>query len=172
MRINYITNLDVNNYSGGWSGMNHNVYLQLNQRFDVNLIQNINPSYSLIERIFSKALRLLGLKGIFPAFSAGRLKRIKAQVESRFDTSALINFYHGSTPWVSVNSMLPYAVYLDCCFASYIRVYHDPKHFSIKQLDDLFNKEAKFLKNATNVFFSSRWALNELRHGKHKDLLR
>ena len=25
VRINYITSLDVNNYSGGWSGMNHKI---------------------------------------------------------------------------------------------------------------------------------------------------
>ena len=161
VRINYITSLDVNNYSGGWSGMNHNVYQQLKRRFDVELIQNINPPYFLKEKILSKVLRLVHLRGMFPAFSAGRLKKIKEQVESRLDTQAQFNFYHGSTPWATVTNTLPYAAYLDCCFASYISVYHDPKQFNSKQIDGLFKKEAEFLSNARSVFFSSRWALDD-----------
>ena len=61
--INYITNLDVNEESGGWLGMNHHVYNQLASKFDVNLIQKIDPPYSVADRYLSKVLRVAGLRG-------------------------------------------------------------------------------------------------------------
>src|SRR6187402_305159 len=106
IRINYITNLDVNKYSGGWSGMNHNIYQQLSGQFHLHLLQKIDPPYFLSERIISKAFRIAGMKGVFPAFTRSRLKRVKAQVESAIDNSCQLNFYHGATPWLLVSNKL------------------------------------------------------------------
>jgi len=167
IRINYITNLDVDNYSGGWSGMNYNIYQQLSGKFHIHLLQKIDPPYILSEKIFSKAFRNAGMKGIFPAFTKRRLKQIKMQVESEIDNSCQLNFYHGVTPWLLVENKLPYAVYLDCCFWSYINVYHNSQQFSSRQLKNLFNKEADFLNNAKYVFFSSKWALQDAKTGYH-----
>src|SRR5688572_21628359 len=159
--VNYITNLDINRYSGGWSGMNHHIHQQLSRKFKINLIQNVDPPYLLNERIVSKAFRLAGLKSIFPAFSKSRLTMIKKQVEDKIGNKGIFNFYHGSTPWILVKNKLPYALYLDCCFNSYISVYHDKEEFSKSQLEELYKKEADFLSNAQYVFFSSRWALKD-----------
>lgn len=164
IRINYITNLDVNNYSGGWSGMNHHVYGQLTRCFDVNLIQNVNPPYFLSERVVSKVFRVAGMKGIFPAFTRGRLNKIKEEVERKIDTNGQLNFYHGSTPWLHIENKSPYSAYLDCCFSSYIRIYHKQEHFNARQLKELFNKETEFLDNANSIFFSSRWALDDTKN--------
>jgi glycosyltransferase involved in cell wall biosynthesis len=169
IRINYITNLDVNNYSGGWSGMNYHVHDQLSRQFDVHLVQNVNPPFFLSDRIISKAFRIAGLKGNFPAFTEQRLSRIKAEVESKLHHSAQLNFYHGATPWLHVENKIPYALYLDCSFSTYISVYHQQRHFDTKQLGRLFTKEAEFLKNACCVFFSSKWALNEAKNGYRLD---
>lgn len=163
IRINYITNLDIDNYSGGWSGMNHHVYNELRREFDINLIQKVDPPYSLTERIASKMFRLAGLEGKFPAFTNGRLNTIKENVERRLDDSSQYSFFHGSTPWLHVANKVPYAAYLDCCFASYIRVYHKQSDFSSRQLKHLFQQESKFLDGASNVFFSSKWALDDTR---------
>ena len=160
-RINYITNLNVHNFSGGWSGMNHYVHDQLSKQFDVHLIQDVNPRYNLSERVMSKALRLAGRTGNFPAFTRRRLNTIKQEVESRMDKTAQLNFYHGSTPWLHVENEKPYAIYLDCCFYSYITVYHNKEFFNSNQLHTLFDKEAAFLNDARWVFFSSQWALND-----------
>lgn len=159
--INYITNLDVKEFSGGWSGMNHNVYNQLAAEFNVHLVQKVNPPYSSAERLVSKGLRILGLKGSFPAFTRRRLEKIQQLVEERLKQQAHINFYHGATPWLLIRNKRPYAIYLDCCFSSYIRVYHDSKKFSSRQLNYLFRKERDFLQNALCVFFSSKWALQD-----------
>ncbi|MBL7698723.1 MAG: glycosyltransferase family 4 protein [Chitinophagaceae bacterium] len=161
IRINYITNLDVNEFSGGWSGMNHNVYGQLKKRFEVHTVQKVNPPYSPRVVYASKAAKVLGLKRTFPAFTARRLKQIADEVSSKRDDKAALNFYHGATPWLLTGNNVPYAMYLDCCFATYIRVYHDQSKFSARQLKYIFDKERDFLNNALCVFFSSKWAMDE-----------
>lgn len=158
--INYITNLSVNDFSGGWSGMNQNIYLQLKKRFSVRLIENINPPYFRRDRFFSKLYRIFGSKGVFPAFTAKRLSLISSMVDNIIVESEL-NFFHGVTPWLHVKNKNPYALYLDACFATYIKVYHNQCDFSDKQINELFKKEAGFLNNAQAVFFSSAWAMED-----------
>lgn len=159
--INYVTNIDVDELSGGWSAMNHNIYLQLDKKFKVNLVKNINPPYLFSEKLGSKLLRMMGLRGLYPAFSNQRLDKIAAQVESHLLPSCHLNFFHGTTPWLHVNNMLPYSAYIDACFATYINVYHNPHEFSSGQQRRLYQEEAQFLSNAIAIFFSSAWALND-----------
>lgn len=161
MMINYISNLDVRDQSGGWSGMNYHLYLQLRKKFQINLIDQINPPYFFSERLFSKGSRVFGLKGMFPAFSRRRLNVIGEAVDSQILETAQFNFFHGSTSWLHVKSKLPYVLYLDASFASYISIYHRITQFSNSQLNELFEKETRFLSNAKAVFFSSSWALND-----------
>ncbi len=75
--------------------------------------------------------------------------------------TADMNFFHGATPWLYIESKAPYFAYLDACFATYINVYHDIEDFSKKQIETLFKLEAQFLGDASAVFFSSRWALED-----------
>ena len=159
--INYITNLPVKEFSGGWSGMNHHIYLQLKKHFKVNLFENINPAYSFTDKLVSKFYRLAGLKGKFVAFTNERLNLIKNEAEPKLDTTADLNFYHGATLWLHVANKIPYALYLDACFGTYIKVYHNQTDFSVNQLNELFKKESVFLNNAQAVFFSSAWAMND-----------
>lgn len=163
-KINYITNLPVSEYSGGWSGMNHNVYLQLCKYHQVNLVEKINPSYFAIDIWTSRLWRAVKMKGLFPAFTRRRLKRIAALIDPKLDSSATLNFFHGSTSWLNVKSQLPYALYADACFATYMDVYHDASRFSEKQLDELYEREGSFLSKASAVFFSSQWALNDAKN--------
>lgn len=158
----------MNQFSGGWSGMNHHIYNQLKQQFNIHVVDEINPPFFTRERIASKLYRMAGLKGLFPAFTPRRLNKINSLVASKIDTSAALNFFHGATPWLHVRTGIPYAMYLDACFASYINVYHNSSDFDAKQLEDIFLKEASFLKMAEAVFFSSGWALNEAK--KHYNL--
>ena len=158
--INYITNLAVNEISGGWSGMNHHVYAQLENSFNINLIKSNPPCFAL-EKWRSKISRSAGMKGIFPAFSENRLKKIGNEVSGAINKKCALNFFHGSTSWLNVRQTQPYALYLDACFYSYINVYHSPKNFNAGQLNKLFKKETLFLENACAVFFSSKWALND-----------
>lgn len=159
--INYITNLPVNEFSGGWSGMNHHIFLQLKKQFKISLVENINPVYSFTDKLVSKFYRSIGLKGKFTAFTANRLNLIKKETETKLNTEAVLNFYHGVTPWLHVENKLPYAIYLDACFATYIKVYHNQSDFSTRQLNELFRKETFFLNRAQAVFFSSDWAMDD-----------
>lgn len=161
IRINYITGLDVNKYSGGWSAMNHHVYEQLKNsgNFSINLIQNIDPPVSIIRKSISKLKRVMDLQGEFFYYSSSRLCRIKKEVEMRLDKSADFDFYHGATPWIMMEKPRPYALYLDASFSTYLDVYHKREKFSSKQLQCIIDSEAKFLEKAANVFFSSSWSL-------------
>ena len=161
IKINYITNLSVQDSSGGWSGMNFNVFRQLADKFEINTIEKINPPYGIPAKIISKLLRSVGMKGSFPAFTAARLNRITKLVEEKIQNDAAYNFYHGVTPWIYVKNKLPYALYTDACFATYIGVYHDDSRFGQRQLNRIFNKEKEFLSKADVVFFSSEWALED-----------
>ena len=44
MKVNFITNLDIGITSGGWGGINFNIYSQLKQYFDVIYV---NVEYGL-----------------------------------------------------------------------------------------------------------------------------
>ena len=141
--------------------MNHEICQQLRIHFSVNLVDKINPPYNISEKIISKAFRMAGIRSIFPAFTRKRLETIKSLVEPKLDKSAALNFYHGSTPWLYVDNRTAYAIYLDCCFKTYMGVYHDSSLFNSRQLNDLYLRETAFLKKAEAVFFSSEWSLNE-----------
>ena len=141
--------------------MNHHIYLQLKKHFKVNLVENINPAYSFTDKLVSKFYRLAGLRGKFVAFTNERLNLIKNEAEPKLDTTADLNFYHGATLWLHVANKIPYALYLDACFGTYIKVYHNQTDFSVNQLNELFKKESVFLNNAQAVFFSSAWAMND-----------
>lgn len=158
--INYITNLNVDQFSGGWSAMNHHIYLQLKKYFDINLIQNVDPSYSFIQKVQSKVFRSINLRGSFPAFTNKRLAKIGKMVNAECRPADL-NFFHGCTPWVAIQSSIPYAVYLDAPFASYIDIYHKRSSYNKKQINRIIQRETRFLGKAMAVFFSSQWALNE-----------
>ena len=164
MKVNYISNISLNEVSGGWSGMNYHVCKELQRHFDVNILDPINPAFSLRSKLASKALRVLGLRGKFPAFTKERLVQIAREIRHNVERNpADIIFYHGSTSWIGYQNNTPYAMYLDACFATYINVYHNPNHFSKKQLAAVMESEIRFLGNASTVFFSSQWALEDTR---------
>jgi glycosyltransferase involved in cell wall biosynthesis len=160
-KINYITNLDVERAGGGWSGMNHNIYKQLSNYYNINLVQKISPPIPLFYKVVSKFVRFFSIPGIFPAFTTSRLLKIKKAVDKQIDRTAQLDFFHGVTPWLLTPGTRPYALYTDACFATYISVYHKASSFSSSQLELLFKIESAFLEKALAVFFSSRWAMEE-----------
>lgn len=141
--------------------MNYHIYRQLIKFYTVNCIEGINPAYNSVEKIISKVKRTIGGKGVFSAFSNKRLTKISHLVTPQINNDAVLNFFHGSTPWLDIRQTKPYSFYTDCCFATYLTVYHNPADFSAKQVKQLYKKEEAFYKNARAVFFSSQWALNE-----------
>jgi len=128
---------------------------------DVRLVEKINPPITLMAKVSSKLLRLAGLPAGFPAFSKGRLRKFAAEVPGNIDDNIDFLFFHGSTQWVDYRPPKRYCVYIDCCFMTYMQVYHRIGQFSQRQIRRIVKKERDFLKGAHRVFFTSSWALRE-----------
>jgi glycosyltransferase involved in cell wall biosynthesis len=161
MKINYITNIPPKQSSGGWSGINLNIYKQLSKRFEVNYIGPINPPFNLTEKAISKVKRAIGAKADFAFFSEKRLNNIKNQL-SVIDISEVdAYFFFGNTPWVKTYPNKPYFVYLDADFITYLKVFSNYSKFSNKSIQRIASQEEKWLNNATAIFFGSHWIKNE-----------
>jgi glycosyltransferase involved in cell wall biosynthesis len=147
--------------SGGWSGFNAAMHASLSRHFALKYVGPIAPPPDLAAKVRSKLWRVLGCPGSFQIFSGRRLKRVANEVQRLADREVELCFFHGSTPWVSFAPLVPYACYVDACFATYVAVYHAQTRFDGTDLRRIEALEASWLRGATRVFFSSTWALEE-----------
>ena len=159
VRANYVSNLPLSETSGGWSGFNVAIFSSLSRHFSLAYVGPISPPDDLPAKVFSRLLRSAGLKGNFAFFSRRRLKNSARLTAQLADRTAKMDFFHGSTPWVAYHPVVPYACYLDVCFATYVSVYHDKTEFDANDLARIGHQEASWLRAATRVFFSSRWGM-------------
>lgn len=169
MKYLFISNVDIRNRRGGWDGLGGKIYDLLTAEYsDVGLLEKLNPPLPFKDKLLSKALRVAKLPASFPAFSSSRLKAYARLVEEQMDPTADHLVFHGPTQWVDYKPNKPYSVYLDCCFITYMEVYHRIDQYSRKQIGRIADKERLFLKNAHSVLFTSNWALRET--CRHYDL--
>jgi glycosyltransferase involved in cell wall biosynthesis len=161
LRINFISNLGLDEKSGGWSGINVALLQELTTHFDVRFVGPINPPSDYPAKIVSKFKRVNGRAGSFHFFSDRRLQRIAKLVADSVDVTADCDFFHGATPWILFKSARPYFLYLDTCFSTYVKVYHDALEFQPDDLDRIFRMEADWLQRATQVFFGTSWAMEQ-----------
>jgi glycosyltransferase involved in cell wall biosynthesis len=159
VRANYVSNLSLSETSGGWSGFNVEIFGSLSRHFSLAYVGPISPPDDLPAKAFSRLLRSTGRKGSFSFFSRRRLKSSARLTAQLADRAAKVDFFHGSTPWVAYHPAVPYACYLDVCFATYVSVYHDKNEFDAGDLERIGRQEASWLRAATRVFFSSRWGM-------------
>jgi glycosyltransferase involved in cell wall biosynthesis len=160
LRVNYISNLDLSQTTGGWTGINVAIYSYLAANFDVDFIGPINPANDFRAKVISKINRLSSYAGNFHFFSERRLKKIAQLVEQEVDINADCDFFHGATPWVLYDSQRPYFLYADTCFSTYMDIYHDRAQFVGKDLNRVYQSEANWLGRAQQVFFGTQWALD------------
>lgn len=160
--MNYISNLDLNQRSGGWSGVNVAIHGVLSKRFELNVLDPINPGFDYPAKVVSKARRTAGLPGKFHFFTSRRLKQIANLISRGADAEADCDFFHGSTPWILYDSPRPYFAIVDTCFSTYVNVYHDRKQFAEDDLNRIFDTEARWLSRASGVFFGTQWALQQV----------
>jgi hypothetical protein len=163
MRINFISNIEPSEISGGISGMNAAAYAALSEVADVRYVGPVNPPASRLAGCLSKIRRRLGMAGGFYFFNEARLLDIAGQVARQCDSSADFDFYMGFTPWILCRNPRPYVAWNDCSFIDYLKIYHDPEDFSSRQRNWLSHTEAAWMANATKVLFSSQWALERTR---------
>jgi glycosyltransferase involved in cell wall biosynthesis len=160
-RGNYITNLSLSEISGGWSGFNAAIFASLSRHYSLEYVGPISPPEDVAAKVGSKLRRLVDIPGSFQFFSAQRLERIAREITNAVDSRAVVDFFHGSTPWVAFAPQIPYACYLDASFSTYISVYHDRSTFDRADVERIDGLEAAWLRRASRIFFSSAWALEE-----------
>jgi len=160
-RANYITNISLSESSGGLSGFNAAMFASLSRHYALEYVGPVSPQPDFPARVVSKVRRVAGWPGSFQFFSQRRLDRIAKEVEHRVRADVALDFFHGSTPWVAYAPPVPYACYLDVCFATYISVYHRRAEFSARDVARIEGQEAEWLRKAARVFFSSSWALED-----------
>lgn len=160
-KINFITNLPLNEVSGGWSGINLRLHRELKKRFEIKYIGPINPQSFFLEKAVSKLQRSFGLKGRFQFFSQRRLEKINQIIKNEIDSDASYNFFFGNTPWIQYTSCVPYGVYMDACFGTYLNVFSEPGKFQTKDVKRICDAEKEWLQNARQIFFGSTWAMEE-----------
>ena len=157
-RINYISNLDPANFSGGWSGINFNLIKILERYFDVNYCGPINPPVGIFEKIISILKKKVAGLGSFYFFSNGRLNRIAKKVNASIDSQAYADFFFGQTSWIKCNTQRIYFTYIDVAFPDYLENYVGLKGWDLKDIDRINKLEKEFLDGAKCVFFTSEWA--------------
>ncbi|HAF25559.1 MAG TPA: hypothetical protein DCK93_22065 [Blastocatellia bacterium] len=160
-RINFITNLDLKDTSGGWTGINQQLFLNLSEHFEINYAGPISPPIDYRAKFVSKLNRIAGRQGTFHFFSRRRLLRIADEILGLADPSADYDFFHGQTPWIEYQSPRPYGVYIDACFSTYMDIYHTRSRFLESDIKRICDLESRWLSNARNVFFGSKWAMEE-----------
>jgi len=157
VKIDFVSNLPLEEESGGWSAISRNIFLQLEKRFDCAFVGPINPDPGILEKTVSKALRLLVRQGQFFFFSESRLAEIADEYDDQ-KTDAQYTLFHGATPWIRCRPDGPYGAYIDAIFPDYMRIYSTPEQFSVKDLLRISQLEKDWLLKADHVFFGSEWA--------------
>lgn len=160
MKINYITNFDLNSTSGGWNGINYKLSNELRLKLKLNYIGPIDPQISRIERFISRVQKFLKIDRNYFFFSERRLKNININyINNRQDTD--LDFFFGATPWVECDVRVKYVVYLDIIFPHYVKLFLQDEKFSTVSINKICKKEMTFLQNASHIFWGSNWAKNE-----------
>ena len=129
----------------------------LRKQFNVHYAGPIDPPALLWQKVVSKALRVAGAPGGFFFFSDERLDAIAAEVETRCDRDAALDFFHGFTPWIRTSPTRPYVAWSDCTFGDYIRIYHDAARFRAGDIARIEKAEAAWLADARFVLFTTGW---------------
>jgi glycosyltransferase involved in cell wall biosynthesis len=160
--VNYISNLNPAERSGGWGGVNSSLYAELAKYFQMNFVGPISPRSDYAAKVVSKVRRTSGLAGSYHFFSQRRLQTISRLIGSQVKTNSQLDFFHGSTPWILYDSPRPYFAYVDTCFSTYINVYHDSTLFIGSDLNRIFDTEARWLSRAAGIFFGTEWAKEQV----------
>jgi|26BtaG_2_1085354.scaffolds.fasta_scaffold03228_3 glycosyltransferase involved in cell wall biosynthesis len=160
-KINFITNLDINLTSGGWGGINYNIYKELKKFYSVDYVGPINPNHVKRQKIYNKVLRAIGIRSDFSFFSQKRLSIISNTLQNHLKEGDY-NFFFGQTCWIDYQSSRPYGVYLDADFKTYLDIFSTPHRFSKKDINRIQKKEERWLQNARDIFVGSEWAWKEM----------
>jgi glycosyltransferase involved in cell wall biosynthesis len=156
--INYVSNLPRDLRSGGFSAMNAAAFSAISKFEPSHYVGPIDPPVVMWQKTWSKLRRVTGAQGSFFFFSERRLNTITNEVKSQRRADARLDFYHGFTPWIATRPERPYIAWSDCTFRDYVDIFHCREQFDRDDLERIEQSEAAWLKNASRVLFTSRWA--------------
>jgi glycosyltransferase involved in cell wall biosynthesis len=156
--INFVSNQPRGLGNGGVSALSAAACAALETRYAVTYVGPIDPVVDPIAKARSRALRACGLGGDFAAFSDSRLRRIAGEVERQARADAALDVYLGFTSWVLTRPPRSYLALGDCTFHDYIGVFHDRRRFRAGDLRRIETAEARWLRAAAHVLFTSDWA--------------
>jgi len=173
MRVNFITNLGLQEVSGGFSAMNAAAHEALTEIADVHYVGPINPRVSFCGWMVAKLQRSVGQPSKFFFFSEARLRLIAEEVNRRRRADADIDFFHGFTPWVRCRPASPYVAWSDCCFRDYLDIYHPARLFDAADVMRICSTEAEWMRGAHVIVLSSEWARlrSKTHYGLSEELL-
>jgi len=156
--INYISNIALDEISGGFSAMNAAAHEALREIAQVHYVGPVNPPTMWSERLVSKVKRSVGFPGKFFFFSETRLDAIANEVKGHCRPDADCDFYHGFTPWIHCTSPRPFIAWSDCCFYDYVNIYHPRGVFEEGDVQRICSIESAWMRKAGAVLLSSEWA--------------
>jgi glycosyltransferase involved in cell wall biosynthesis len=162
MVVNFVTNINLESLSGGFSGMNRAAWDLIKSAHDAAYVGPLNPKPSCIEHLLSKGQQHFGGGRSFFYYSESRLRRFQKLVNTKLETlPSELTFFHGFTPWIKIIPPGPYVAWSDCTFSQYIDTFHDRTKFSRSDLDRITLQESLWLRKARSVWFRNRFAAAE-----------
>lgn len=159
MKFNYISNIDLKEISGGWSGLNSKIYEGLSKSFDLNYIGPIKVTINKREALFSRIQRFFNLPGNYFFYSENRLRAFSIEVSNRIKNDDEI-IYFGVTPWIKSKPKGKYYIVMDISFYGYYKFYNEQK-FRQSEIKRITLQEKEFIDKAKYVFFTTQWSLEE-----------
>lgn len=163
-KLAYITDLASQPGGGGSYAVNWHIEQQLRKRFNVVSTAKITPKVSMQAKWISRVQRyVLHRPSDFFYFSPATLDGNAARVARNLNTDLDGVFFRSAARWCHSVPPVPYFVYLDIVFHTFFENTFRQKDFRAADLQRIYDAEARFLENASAVFFEADWGLQEAR---------
>lgn len=161
-KLTYITDLVATPSGGGSYAVNWHMQEELRKYFELHTPLPIVPEVSSREEFMSRVQRyVLKRPGKFFYFSPSTLDSNATRVSSCLQDDVDGVFFRSASRWCHCRPRVPYFVYLDVVFHTFFENTFDKHQFVKTDLQRIFQSEARFLENASAVFFESNWGMQK-----------
>ena len=161
-RLTYVTDLEHTPSGGGAYAVNWHAFNELAKRFDVRYAGPIVPKQPWVDSSVSKfRRRILKRPGTYTYFSERTLDDNASRAMSRLAPGSDAIVFRSAARWCRSRPLVPYFIYLDAVTHTFFHNTFVEKDFIRSDLERIWRDEARFLENASAVFFESEWGLRE-----------
>ncbi len=159
MKLNFISNINLNEISGGWSGLNSKIFEGLSKTLDLNYIGPIEVPINKWEALVSRVQRFFKFPGNYFFYSENRLGKFSKITSQKISNDDDI-IYFGVTPWIKTKPKRNYYIIMDICFLGYYEHYNEKK-FKQSDIIRIAKQEKAFIEHAKHIFFTTQWSIDE-----------